>query len=222
MYKSKSQIEKKLKQVKYAHNLIRKFDGRVLAHNGRDTETGAHPLIAHLSAFVAQARSVIQYANKEAKDSGHLTEYERFIESSEVFRLFKSVRNSDIHEYTIGTHTLILTIAYMSPAETPHTLVSAPIEMHIETVSDLDKPPKEQPHVKVVYTLCRRVGVTDYSIEQLGLEGQVRFTEAVRAGEELYEELELDGIKNLHELCDLYVAELEKFVIYGQDKGFIT
>lgn len=222
MYKSKREIGKKLKQVKYVQNLIRRFEGRVLAHNGRDPETGAHPLIAHLSSFVAHARSVIQYAYKEAKESGHLAEYERFVESSEIFRLFKSVRNSDIHEYTIGARTLILTTAYMSPAETPHTLVSAPIEMNVETLSDLDKPPKEQPHVEVVYTLCRRVETTDSLIEELEQKGQVKLAQATRSGRELYEELELEGTKNLHDLCDLYVAELERFVVYGQDKGFIT
>jgi hypothetical protein len=56
----------------------------------------------------------------------------------------------------------------------------------------------------------------------MSLDSTVTYISGPYPGEELYEELKLDGIKNLHELCDLYIAELEKFVVYGRDKGFIT
>ena len=31
-----------------------------------------------------------------------------------------------------------------------------------------------------------------------------------------------EGNEDLHDICDLYVTELEKFVTYGQANGFIS
>ncbi|MGH9876973.1 MAG: hypothetical protein ACRD5H_04990 [Nitrososphaerales archaeon] len=222
MYKSKSEIEKKLNQVKYAQNMIRQFQGRVLADDGRDRKTGARPLIVYLSALVSQGRSVIQYAHKEAKETWHLAEYDRFVKKSKIFRFFKRIRDCDIHEYTIGAHTTIYATAYMRRTEDPHTLVSDPGKIYIETLSELNRPGKTQPDVKVVYTLCERVETTEPLIEELERRGQVDLVQAARSGKEIYAGLEFEGTKNLHEICDLYVAELEKFVVYGQVNGFIS
>lgn len=143
MYKSKIEIDKKLNQVRYIYSLIRRFKGRVMANNGRDPQTGAHPLIAHISAFVAHGRSVIQYARKEANESGHLKEYDEFVKNSEIFKLFKNLRDSDIHEYNLGVHTLMEATVYLSPSKSQGTFTSNTMRNQIESLSDLDKPRKK-------------------------------------------------------------------------------
>lgn len=88
MYKSTRQIEKRLEQVKYTQSLIRRFQGVMLVNNGIDSVTGARPLIVHLSALLAEGRSVIQYAWKEAKETGRLSVYDGFVKKSEIFKLY--------------------------------------------------------------------------------------------------------------------------------------
>lgn len=87
MYKSKKKIERKLEQVKYNRNLIRRYHGQVLAGNGRDPSTGAHPLMVHISALISQGRSIVQYAYKEAEETGHLADFESFAAKSDIFKL---------------------------------------------------------------------------------------------------------------------------------------
>lgn len=79
MYKSKTQIEKKLAQSKYIFKQISKFRNRVFVKGGLDEETGARPLLTYLSSFLAHTRSVLQYAHREAKGSGKLAEYDKCI-----------------------------------------------------------------------------------------------------------------------------------------------
>lgn len=219
MYKSKKKIERKLEQVKYNRNLIRRYHGQVLAGNGRDPSTGAHPLMVHISALISQGRSIVQYAYKEAEETGHLADFESFAAKSDIFKLFKRLRDSEIHEYPIGVQTTIHATVYFD--RTAHS--QDPVSLSEKP--DVEAPPfprKPTPNTKVVHSLLEKVETTEPLLEELERSGQVELVQAARSRNDLYAQVELDGNKDLHELCDLYVTELESFIAYGQAKGFIS
>lgn len=211
MYKSKKQIEKKLQQVKYSQNLIRKYQGKVLANNGIDPATGAHPLVVHMSAFISQARSVIQYAHKEAKETGNLAAFELFVAKSKFLQVFQRLRNFDVHESPLGVHTTIHARAYFDLTGRSQNSPK-PDGTDSKTQSD----------VKVVHTLLEKVDTTEPLCEDLERSGQIELLQAARSGKELYAKIDFDGNRDLHELCDMYITELERFVAYGQANGFIS
>lgn len=219
MYKSKKEIEKKLEQVKYNQSLIRRYQGQVLANNGRDPSTGAHTLMVHISALISQGRSIVQYAYKEAEETGHLADFEQFATKSDVFKLFKRLRDCDIHEYPIGVQTIIHATVYFDPTAHSQDPVSLSEKPDVEA---LTFPGKPTPNTKVVHSLLEKVRTTEPLLEELERSGQVELVQAARSGNDLYAQVELDGNKDLHELCDLYVTELENFIAYGQAKGFIS
>ncbi|MFO0719752.1 MAG: hypothetical protein U0319_03375 [Nitrospira sp.] len=222
MYKSKRAIRKKLQQVKYSQNLIRQFQGVLLAENGIDSKTGAHPLMVHLSAFLSQARSVLQYAHKEAKETGQLAEYEQFINQSKIIKFFKRIRDCDIHEYPIGVHTTIHATVYMAPVDNLHPIEGLPETTPLQLNSELKDDGNTQPDVKLIYTICERVETTESLLRELEKTAQDNLLQAARSGIPLYAELEFEGNKDLHEICGLYVTELENFISFGESKGFIS
>lgn len=220
MYKSKRQIEKRFEQVKYTQGLIRRYQGVMLSNNGIDPITGARPLIVHLSALLAEGRSVIQYAWKEAKETGRLTAYDEFVKKSEIFKLFRRLRNRDIHEYTVSMQTT----AYATLSFAPDSSLQA------TELSSLDgeTPPgpsmckRTRTEAKVVHTILERVETSEALVEELERNGQVELLQAAKSGKELYVKIAFEGNENLHDICDLYVTELETFVAYGQANGFIS
>ena len=223
MYKSKKQIENKIRQVNFVNNEIQKFRGRVFVNDGVDPETGAHPLITHVSSFLAHARSVVQYAYKEAKEAGKLSEYERYVQGVKIFKLFKDVRDCDIHEFTIGVHQIMQATATFDPATMKNgVLESKPITIFVEDISNLNSHKKEKSDVRTVYTLRKRVSVTNELIQELKDQGQTDILKAISEDKEIYDEQEIDGINNLHVLCDIYIDEINKFIEYGEKSGFIS
>ena len=203
MYKSKNAIEKKLKQVKYIYKEISKYKNKIIVKNGLAEETGSYPLLVHISSFLAQARSILQYAHKEAKESGQLSKYNNYVSNNRIIKFFKMIRDSDIHEYTIGSHT---TITGESPI-----IFNAP-----ETDTSSGK------EAEITITLCNRIKTDNSFIQQLEAEGEKDLAEAARDGKELYEELKCDGEKDIFKLCEKYIIELELFVNYGKSNGFIA
>lgn len=221
MYKSKRQIEKRLEQVKYTQGLIRRYQGVMLANNGIDPITGARPLVVHLSALLAEGRSVIQYARKEAKETGHLAAYDGFVKQSEIFKLFTRLRNRDIHEYTVAMQTT----AYANLRFAPDSSLQAnePSSLDdVEMLPELTTCKKTRTEAKVVHTILERVETTESLVEELERKGQVELLKAAKSGEELYAKIEFEGNEDLHDICDLYVTELGKFIAYGQAHGFIS
>jgi len=139
MYKSAKAIQGKLGQAKYVYKQILKFKNRVFVNNGIDEETGANPFVIHLSTFLTHTRSVLQYANKEAKESGKLSQYEARVAEKPIFNFFKKLRDSDIHQYTIGSHINISTVVNMTPSDSgENTFASSEIRFVVENLSDLD------------------------------------------------------------------------------------
>ena len=90
MYNSKREIDQKLSQVKYALVQFTRYEGRIFVNGGRDPNTGSFPLINVLSSFITQARSVFQYAYKEAKERGLLASYNDFVNNNPIIGCFKA------------------------------------------------------------------------------------------------------------------------------------
>ena len=223
MYKSKSEIRKKLQQVKYMYNEISKFKNRIFVKNGLDEETGSYPLLTNIGSFLAHARSILQYAYKEAMESGNQAEYEEYVSQNEIIKFFKKIRDSEIHEYTIGSHTTV-------HAESPiisydpetHTAIGKEVKLYVELLSDLDSPKNKNMEVEIVTTLGKKVEINNAYIQRLEAEGENDLAEAARNGKELYEEQECDGEKDIFKLCEKYIKELEIFINFGIANGFIT
>lgn len=220
MYKSKRQIEKKLEQVKYTQGLIRRYQGVLLSNNGIDPVTGARPLIVHLSALFAEGRSVIQYALKQAKETGRRTAYDEFVKRSEVFKLFRRLRNRDIHEYTVSMQTTAYATLSFSPDPSPQA--TEPSSLDGKTLQGPSMCKRARTEARVVHTILERVETSEALVEELERNGQVELLQAAKSGEELYVPIAFEGNEDLHEICDLYVTELETFVAYGQANGFIS
>ena len=223
MYKSKNQIDKKIKQVNFVNNEIQKYKSRIFVNDGIDPETGADPLLTHISSFLAHARSIIQYAYKEAKEVGKLDEYENYVQNIEIFKMFKNVRDSDIHEYSITSHaTMSATANFNNTKNNSSKMVSEPMSIIVENLKDLNNPNKKKGDVNIVYTLRRKMTVTVELIQQIKDEGLQDIVEAICKGKEIFDEQELNGISNIHTLCDIYIEELYKFIALGEKRGFIT
>lgn len=220
MYKSKRQIEKRLEQIKYTQGLIRRYQGVMLANNGIDPITGARPLIVHLSALLAEGRSVVQYAWKEAKETGRLTAYDEFVKKSEIFKLFRRLRNRDIHEYTVSMQATAYATLQVTQDSSPQA--TEPSNLDVETLPELTMCKTTRAEAKVVHTILERVETSEALVEELERNGQVELLQAAKSGEELYVKIAFEGNEDLHDICDLYVTELETFVACGQANGFIS
>jgi len=223
MYKSKSEIEKKLKQVKYIYKVISKFKNRIFVKNGLNGETGSNPLLTYIASFLVQARSILQYPQKEAKESGNQLKYDNHVSQNKIIKFFKGIRDSEIHKYTIGSHTIIhADSSIISCDPETHTAIGKVVKLHVKQLSDLNSPKDEDREVEIVVTLLKRVEVNNTFIQKLESEGKEDLAEAARNGKEFYEEQECDGEKDVFKLCERYIKELEIFINFGITNGFIT
>lgn len=223
MYKSGNEVDKKFKQAKYVYNQILKFKDRIFVKGGIDEEPGSYPLLTHISSFVAHSRAVFQYAQKEAKQSGHLSLHNNYVAKSNIIKFFKVICYSDIHEYTINTY---YTVEGNSPIEPydpkTHTAIGKPFSLYIEPLSDLDSPKDKNKDVKITITLGKRIRADNSLIKQLEDEGEIKLAKATRKGKEIFEEQECDGEKDIFKLCEAYLKEIEKFINFGRHNGFIS
>ncbi len=223
MYTSKNEIEKKLKQVKYVYKEISKFKNRIFVKSGLDEETGSYPLLTQISSFLAHARSILQYAQKEAKESGHQSKYDNYVGKNRIIKFFKIIRDSDIHEYTISSH---MTITGESPIVSydpeTYTAIGKEVKFYVEPLSDLNSAKHKNKEVEIMITLGKRIKIENSFIQKLEDEGKKDLAGAARNGKELFEEQECDGEKDIFKLCEKYIRELELFINFGTTNGFIT
>lgn len=223
MYKSKLEIEKKLKQVKYALKQFTRYEGRIFINQGRDPQTGSFPLINDFSSFVTQARSVLQYAHKEAAKRGLVALYNDFVKSKPIFRCFKDLRDSDIHDYMPGTN---MTIKASSPIRSidPETGVGVgePFNLYVESLDDLDKPKGQNSDATITTTITKRLEPGAKLIQRMTDEGRHDLVEQAKEGEPLYEFFECEGENNIFQLCRSYLECIEEFYDYGVKCGFIS
>lgn len=206
MYKSKNQIIKKLAQAKYTLKEMQKFKGKVFVNNGVDQETGAYPLQVKISSFLAHTRSVLQYAYKEAKERDMVTVYDSAVNKRPIIKTFKDLRDTDIHEKVIGTHTVISCSSPLLRAETPKK-------------EGMGSKAKE---ANIIHHLSKPLVVTNEIIEKLRNEGQTNLADAAEAGESLYEAVEFDGETDLFVLCEKYISSLDAFVSELVENEIVT
>jgi hypothetical protein len=147
-----------------------------------------------LSAFLSAGRSVLLYAFEEAvPKTGGQAWYDRRMAQSAVLKLFKDMRNLDIHEEPVSVHKA----SEVNVSETLHFSASV---AHImrgpsgEVVSE-GSSPEEKP----VPTAPAEVVVKE----------RLKFA-AWR------------GPEDILSLCAIYLDELKVFVADGQTKGWLT
>lgn len=218
----KSEIEKKLKQVKFCYKQLCKFKDRIFASGGLDEETGSYPMRNHLSSFLASSRSVLQYALEAAKEHGKKPIYDQYIGRRNIFKFFKVLRNFDIHEFMITVHTTIKGDMQMVFNKDRTVAKSKPALLYIEPLSDLDSPKGKNEDFEIVYSLSKKIKIDQKIIQRLEKEGKKKLADAAKGGEDLYEELEWNGITDMFELCEIYIKEVEDFITYGETEGFIV
>ena len=223
MYKSKNEIDKKLKQVKYIRKEIEKFRGRVFVKEGLDEETGSYPLLTNVGSFLAHARSIFQYAQKEAKEAGCHEKYDNYVSQREIIKFFKGIRDREIHEYVITScKTISADSSIVSYDPVSRTAIGKEVKVYVEKLSDLNTPKETNRDVEIQLMLTKRIEVTNSLINDFVAKGETELARAASEGEELFEELECDGEKDLFKLCDNYIDEIKRFIEYGIANGFIS
>jgi hypothetical protein len=191
------------KEAEYAFKRLSMFRGKVFVYNGRDMQTGAYPIRTYLGDFVSEARSVLQCIGKEMRQAGRWAEYETLVASHPVFGFFKKIRDSNVHDYVPSIHTTISATVQLTRLNGRDARLGESMRP--------DPGPEDHPtEATVKTTLGRRVEPT------------AELLDAAKRGEELYEELELDGESDMHVLCERYLAELKQFAADCAAQGLIT
>jgi hypothetical protein len=222
-YNSKTEVLKKLAQAKYDRKKLAKFKNRIFVKHGLDGQTGTYPLGVEFSSFLSHARSVLQYAHKEAGAKTMTSVYDRFLSGSPILRFFRDLRDVDIHESTLGAQQEInISAPLVNYDPLTRRATSAPVSVFVESLDDLDKPPKGNQDINIITRITQRIEVTPELITQFETEGRADLAGAARRGEPLYELLECGGEKDLFRLCDNCLEQLDRFVEFGIKEGFIT
>ena len=206
MYRSKQQVDKKLAQAKYVLSQIQTYRGKVFVNNGIDPETGAHPLQVNVSSFLAHTRSVLQYACKECKERGALSAYESAVGRYPIISVFRDLRNTDIHEMVVGTHTVF-------------SFKSRLFETEDQAKKYSDENPSEP---NIINHISKPVTVATDVIERLRNDGCTDLADAAAAGESLYQAIEFDGKQDLHVLCEDYIDSLSQVVDDLSQQGLMS
>lgn len=194
-----------------------------------DVATGADILETHMSSFVAQARSIFQYALKEIDTQEHDKKvkkqriYHDFVSKSDIIKMFRDLRNSEIHESAIRSST---TVYLSSPINIPNSGLNNDTENTSDsnpdaqnnTTKEQDNTDKKSVHRK----LLKKTEVTGQIISDLTLSGQNEILETKGIGDFIYEVQEIDGEDDLFNLCQLYVEAIENFIELGETNGFIS
>lgn len=151
-------------------------------------------LLFDLSAFLSAARSVLQYAFKEAQTkSGGQQWYDNHIISSKVPAFFKDKRDINVHTQPVqvNQHTSIQVTEVVSVSE------SIRVETFSQTgqlISVHSSEPSEPPPVpEIPPKVTHRFTFPDWS-----------------------------GTEDVLQLCHLYLNELQRVVEDGQNNGFLT
>ena len=199
-------IERKISQAKYALKSMQKYRRKVFVNGGLDSETGAYPLQVEISSFITTTRSVLQYALKECKRRGKLNNYESSVRKRPIIALFRDLRNTDVHEKTLGTQTTI-------------TADSRMYKTKEEAEKYSQKAPKE---AKVITHLTMPLTTSIELIDQLRNNGQEDLSVAAEAGEQLYQAVEFEGEYDLFSLCDKYMENISEIISELVQEGGIS
>jgi hypothetical protein len=206
MYRSKEQIEKKLAQAKYVFNQIQRYRGKIFVNNGIDDETGASPLQVHVSSFLAHTRSVLQYAYKECEVRENLSAYEAAVSDYPIIKVFRDLRNIDIHEMVIGTHTVVSFKCRIFKTGDEATRYSDENSSEPNVVNHISIP----------------IIVTTELVDQLRSDGKDDLPDAATEGKSIYQSIEFNGEKDLHVLCKGYIDSISLLVNNLSQQGAIS
>ena len=213
LYHSKIQVEKKLRQSHYIFHQLEEFKDRLFVKGCLDEETGTYPILTHLSSFLTQTRSVFQYAHKEACEKKKLADYEKCFNQKPIFRFFRDLRNHDIHEYTIGSHTTVNLVSKINLKNE---------EPEADTSKESNSTEENKNKAEITRTISKRIEMTNELIKSLEAEGNHKLAEAAKKGEELYQVQEFNGESDFFLLCEQYLSDIEDFAECGINAGFIS
>ena len=196
MYRSKDEVVKRQKQVEALYQKLQFYKGKVFENLGFDKKTQTYPLHTEIGSFIGHARSIFQYAYKEASERGAKKDYERCVGQHPVIRVFKDLRDVEIHASGLGTRTtLSVKIRVGSPKHHPPEITTA---------------------------VTKKLEVTPDLINQLQAEGDSDALQAIKDGKDLYEAVSLDGETDFFKLLQVYMAAISEFIKCGIKAGFIT
>lgn len=152
-------------------------------------------LLFDLSAFLSAARSVLQYAFKEAqtKSSGGQQWYENHITSSKVLAFFRDKRDINVHTQPVlvNQHTSIQSTEVVRSSESIHI---KKFDQTGRLIGEYSSEPSEPPPApEIPPKVTHRFTFPDWS-----------------------------GTEDVLQLCHLYLNELQRVVEDGQNNGFLT
>jgi len=223
VYQSKLEIEKKMRQAKYALKQLTRYEGRIFVNEGRDPQTGSYPFITDLSSFLTQTRSILQYAYHEAQDRKLTHLYEEFVGDKPIIGCFKDLRDSDIHSYLPRTQqTIFMTSPIRKFDPTTGIGVGETVTLLVESLDDLDNPKGRNSDARIATIITKRINPDANRVQRWVEEGRADLVLAVEEGKPLYEAFEHDGKNDVFLLCRTYLACVEEFCAYGMRVGFIT
>jgi hypothetical protein len=205
MYKSKFEIQRKLKQVNFALKELMKYRNKVFVNNGKDLETGCYPFEIRLGTFLIFARSIFQYAHKEAVSSGDSVKrnaYEQHINANKIFKYFKDLRDDEVHSLAVSFH---VTISFSSPIH-------------------FDKQPNviESKASNIKYEIAKRLEFDNELVEEFERNGQTDMADALRNGKPVFETKEFEGQSDIFDLAQDYYDGIVSFVEQGISTGLIS
>jgi hypothetical protein len=148
----------------------------------------------NLSAFLSSARSILQYALKEAETkAGGKFWYDQNIASKRILSFFKDKRDINIHSEPIKTQT--------------HTMIELSSTINIST------------HVSLQITDKEGNIISEYNQPNDIKPRQENPTSKIS---NRYTFFDWTGNEDIITLCKNYLDELEKFISDGQAAGYIT
>ena len=195
MYKSKASIFDKLQEVKVAHKrIIARQDWIVLEKEGR------YPADLDFNSFVTSARSIFQYALKEIEEAKKISNssYKQKLKLYEDYvsniPIIKFFGNLRDEEIHVGPSTHHVTVVFGPKGSDP----------------------------KVKYQIMRRCENGPKLVRRLRLAGKHDLIEGMKKGGIIYNAVGCNGEDDLFKLCQNYIEEIEKFIDFGIQNGFIT
>ena len=151
-------------------------------------------LLFDLSAFLSAARSVLQYAFKEAQGKSDSQQwYDNHITSSKVLAFFKDKRNFNVHTQPVpvNQHTSIQSTEVVRSSESIHI---KKFDQTGRLIGEYSSEPSEPPPApEIPPKVTHRFTFPDWS-----------------------------GTEDVLQLCHLYLNELQRVVEDGQNNGFLT
>jgi hypothetical protein len=209
MYRSKSEIEKKLAQAKVLYTKLLAHEGIIFVQDGYDKHTQTIPFMVLISSFLTQTRSIFQYARREAKLKGKLDCYDKFLKEHPIISFFKDLRDIDIHESNLGKQTIVRMESYID-TRTPEVQQEHPISLR-----------KQKPPI-VNVSLSKKLAVTNELISKLKLEGQHELLMAISTGKDIYQNVSLNGESDIFKLIRTYMETILSFIKFGTKDTFIS